>query len=172
MHIYSIEIKNRAYQLYLELGSVPEVHRKLLEEFEGVYSKFPTVATIRGWISKNNLPEVKKNLYVDAIVDARAKEMEKVIVRREEQKEFYKKVTEKVSDSLFGDKSKSFRDAYDAVRAGDIAIKGERKIETEQLNLRFVDDVFTAVSNVVQDESTLRDIGIELRKVLANYNEV
>ena len=91
MHIYSIEIKNRAYQLYLELGSAPEVHRKLLEEFEGVYSKFPTVATIRGWISKNNLPEVKKNLYVDAIVDARAKEMEKVIVRREEQKEFYKK---------------------------------------------------------------------------------
>lgn len=171
MASYSQEIKNRACQLYIELGNAVDVHHKLLEEFGSVYDKFPTLATVRSWISKNNLPEVKKNLYTDAIVDARAREIEKVNLRREEQKEFYRRGQDAVNDALFGEKPKKFRDAYDAVRAGDLLIKGERKIEREQLNLRFVDDVFTAVANVIQDDNILRDIGIQLRKVLADYNE-
>ena len=169
---YPTEIKERACSLYLEIGNASSVHKKLLEEFESQYTDMPKLVTVRKWIQTNKLDEVRDSIHTDTLRDNRAKQLEENIVRKEKHKEAYQQVFDKAGDFVYGGNARPFRDALDATRALDIAVQGERKIINEQINLKFVEDVFNVINSVVKDEDILRDIGLQLRKVLMRYNEL
>ena len=164
---YPLEVKNKAYQLYIASGDVKKVRDQIIDEFGGKLDTFPSISTVKQWITRNNLNEVHKNLYTDAIMEARTREINTVLLRRGIHKETYQIILDKARKDV---ENKEFRDAYDATRAADMAIQGERKIANEQLNLQFVEDVFAAIHSVIVDENILREIGIELRKLLVKYN--
>ena len=168
---YPEEIKERACALYIELGQVASVYRKLLEEFSDKYERMPKEVTVRNWINNSKLSEVRDGIYVDTIRDARAKELEENIARREKHKDYYQQVSEKAGEFLWGAQARPFRDGLDATRALDIGIQGERKIINEQINLKFVEDIFNVINSVIDNEDMLREIGLQLRKVLIRYNE-
>ncbi len=166
---YPLEIKNRALALYLKDPNYTAIYKQLGNEFPT--QSIPKIITVRKWVDSGMLEEYQKTLHTDVLVQTRTREIEKAVVRQEEQKKTYRQLVDKAGNKLFGKKALEFVNAMDATRALDIGIQGERKITTEQLNLQFVEDVFSAIYNVIRDEDALRDISIELRKVLAKHNE-
>jgi hypothetical protein len=166
---YSDDLKTRASELYMQLGNIPLVHQKLCDEYgDGV----PKEITIRKWVDKNNLVEVRKNLNTDALVHARTTALEDTLRRQEEHKDKYKLLIEKASEQLFGEEQLRFHTAMDATRAMDMGIQGEKKITDAQFNIQFVEDLFTAVSQIVTDIHQRREIGMAFRKIVSKYSEL
>ena len=164
------EIRDRVVELFLETGHIPTVHQTILAEFPN--DETPAEITIRKWIEKDKLTEVQKNLHTDSIVRSRTNEIDKLVRRREEHTGDYRKLIEKAGETLWGPNKKEFQTAAEAARALDVAIQGERKISTEQLNILFVEDVFAAIFAVIKDEHVLMELGNEFRKILAKHNEI
>ena len=169
MSQYSEEMKLRASELYLEHGNFNIVKAQLEEDFPDEI--VPTSATIRNWINQKNLPELKESIYVDTLKDARAKQLEKNIKRREYIKDNAEMAFDAASDAAFGPDAKEFRSGLDAVRAMEIAMLMERKMANEQIQHQFLEDVVDAIKKVVHDKDVLREIGEEMFKILYRYRE-
>jgi murein L,D-transpeptidase YcbB/YkuD len=167
---YPRDMQDRALELYMESGSVTETYRKIREEYRGY--PVPTEITVRKWVSNNKLPEVQKNIRTDALVHARATEIQEELHRQEEHKQKYRQLSEKASTQLFAPEGLKFNTAMDAARAMDMGIQGERKITEAQFNVQFIEDLFGAVVQIVKDVGLRREIALEFRKILAKYSEL
>ena len=166
---YSEAIKNSACELYIEHGNYNLVKKQLEEEFPT--EDIPTSVTISNWIKQRNLPELKQSIYVDTLKEARAKQLEKNIKRRNYVQDSMEKAFDSAADAAFGPDAKEFRSGLDAVRAMEIAAEMGRKLSVEQLNQQFLEDVFAAIRKVVHDDDVLSDIGREMLKILQRYEE-
>ena len=160
-------IKLRAIELYLELHSIPKVHEKICREYENIIPKLPSEITVRKWVEANELPEVVKNMEIEVIAKTRSREIAEQVDTKNRQIEIYNQIVEKGVEEL---EEMEFTSAMEATKAIDMGIQGSRKITNDTVNLQFIDDVLTAITNIIVDEEQRRAIGIELRKIFQKYS--
>jgi len=64
-----------------------------------------------------------------------------------------------------------FEKAFDAVKAVDIAIKGQRDVLSGLINLQFVQDVLGILVEEISDQDILNKIAVKLKTLVQNQEE-
>ena len=169
---YSSEIKNRACEIYLECGSSSQVQKMLELEYANVSDvSIPTLATIRNWINENNLNESLEQIQFDTIKKSQSRALEESMKRRQYQMSSFQEIFDAGRDGVVGPDAKEFRNPYEAAKTMEIAAEMERKLASEEINMQFIEDVFSVIKNEIDDYVLLQKIGNSLMRVLSKYSE-
>lgn len=87
---------------------------------------------------------------------------------QQEQLESYTSLTSKAYKELDG---LHFDRAFDAVKAVDIGIKGQRDVLSGLINLQFVQEVLGILVEEIQDQDTLNKIALKLKALVQTEGE-
>jgi len=157
---FGSDVKNKALELYLPNNkSAREIAEMLWEEFE--VNVKPT--TIYMWARENNWDEHKGEVQAQAIQQLKESSGQRIARIQGEHAQEYTNLREKASREL---DHLGFDKAYDAAKALDLGIKGERQIMEGMINLQFVQNVLNVLVEEIAEEEVLRKISIKLRALI------
>ena len=148
---FSRQVRDRAFKLYLDdTYSAREIAEQVSQEFRVAV----TTPTIYSWIRTLDWDTKKK--------ETEAKAMQKM---QEEHQELYKTVRDKAGIEL---NSLTFERAFDAVKALDIGIQGERQVAEGLINVQFIQDVVNILVDEIEDVELIKRIATKLKVLMAS----
>ena len=154
---FSDEVRLGAMELYLEGG-------KSAKDIAAVISKQHSVdvtaSTIYAWARALNWNETKAVATVDAITAVQEKESNRFARLQDEHLDTYEKLRHKAEHELDG---LNFTRAFDAAKAMDIGIQGERKVMEGLINLQFDQDILSVLVEEISDQDALKRISLRLK---------
>ena len=124
--------------------------------------------TIYAWAKQYSWGEQKDVARSDNQQKIAESEGQKFARLQHEQLERYTSLSNKAfreSDGLQFDK------AFDAVKAVDIAIKGQRDVLSGLINLQFVQDVLGVLVEEISDQDILNRLAVKLKTLVQNQEE-
>ena len=155
-------VKDKAQELYLSGDKVSVISRELEKEFE-----FPVkTATIYAWIRKDNWTSLRGELTLQANGDVATQVREEIVVSTNEHSDAYKNLWTKAGQALGLDDPDSqitFTKTADAVKALDIGIQGERKVQQGIVNSQLIMKIYSIISEEIEDENAMRRIAVRFR---------
>lgn len=92
-------------------------------------------------------------------------ESTKIARMQEEHQELYKTVRDKAGIEL---NSLTFERAFDAVKALDIGIQGERQVAEGLINVQFIQDVVNILVDEIEDVELIKRIATKLKVLMAS----
>ena len=84
---------------------------------------------------------------------------------QEEHQEMYKSVRAKAGSEL---QLLNFERAFDAVKALDIGIQGERQVAEGLINVQFIQDVVNILVEEIEDPDLIKKIAAKLKVLMAS----
>jgi hypothetical protein len=150
------KIRLKAMELYLEGNTVPAISAALGTEFN-VEVKIPT---IYAWSKQYKWKEDKVEARTAAVETLKESETQRYARIQEEHLTDYGRLRKKASAELDGH---MFDRPFEAAKALDIGIKGERIVIEGMINLQFVQDIMSVLVEEVQDADTLKRIAFKLK---------
>lgn len=154
---FSEEIKLHAMSLYLKGDKSAKI---IAEVVSDKYKVDVTPSTIYSWARALNWNETKTIAKTDAITAVKEKESNRFARLQDEHLDTYEKLRHKAEHELNG---LNFTRAFDAAKAMDIGIQGERKVMDGLINLQFVQDVLSVLVEEVTDSDALKRISLRLK---------
>jgi transposase-like protein len=162
---YPEEIKLAALELYLEKKTGAEIAETINEQFQ-TDVKAPTIyawARQYDWKGENAVMSTKAKEIV------KEKQSQRLARLQTDHLDSYQNVREKASSEL---EHLEFDRAFDAVKALDIGIQGERKTIEGMVNLQFVQDVLTVLVEEISDEDTLTKVANKLKALVQERDDI
>jgi len=157
---FSPEIKMRALALYLPGDkSAREIVDQLWEEFT-IEVK---ATTIYLWAKQNEWEEDRVEVQTNALQKVKESSGQKFARVQSEHLDEYAQLRQKAVGELG---HLSFDKAYDAAKALDLGIKGERQVMEGMINMQFVQNVLSVLVEEVSDEELLRKIAFRLKALI------
>ena len=157
---FSPEIKIRALALYIKGDqSAREISEQLFDEFTTEIKP----STIYLWARQNDWELEKKEVEVKAIEQVKESSGQRFARIQEEHLQEYGQLREKAAHDL---DVLPFDKAFDAAKALDMGIKGERQIMEGMINLQFVQNVLSVLVEEISDEALLRTLAQRLRSLI------
>ena len=154
------DIKNRALELYIRGDqSAREIVEQLWEEFTTEVK--PT--TIYMWARENGWDNHKVEVQTKAIEQIKESSGQQFTRIQQEHLQEYGQLRQKAAHDL---DYLPFDKAYDAAKALDLGIKGERTVMEGMINLQFVQNVLNVLVEEVADEALLRKIAFRLKALI------
>jgi len=153
------KIRLKAMELFMEGQTVPSISIKLADEF-GVGVKVPT---IYAWAKQYRWKEDKIEARVAAVETIKETETQRYGRLQQEQLNDYGKLRHKASTELNGH---MFDRPFDAAKALDIGIKGERIVMEGMINLQFVQDIMNVLVEEIKDSDVLHRIAFKLKTLI------
>ena len=144
---------------------------KTAKEIAGIISKDGAEVkpvTIYAWAKQYSWGEQKDIARSDNQQKIAESEGQKFARLQHEQLDRYTALSNKAfreSDGLQFDK------AFDAVKAVDIAIKGQRDVLSGLINLQFVQDVLGVLVEEISDQDILNRLAVKLKTLVQNQEE-
>ena len=154
---FSDEVRLGAMELYLEGGKSAKDIAAVISEQHNVDG---TASTIYAWARALNWNETKAVAKTDAITAVQEKESHRFARLQDQHLDTYEKLRHKAEHELDG---LNFTRAFDAAKAMDIGIQGERKVMEGLVNLQFVQDVLSVLVEEVTDTDALKRISLRLK---------
>ena len=154
------EVRLGAMELYLVGDKSAKQIAKVVSE---QYDVEVTPSTIYSWARALNWNEIKTVAKVDAITAVQEKESTRFAKLQDEHLDTYEKLRHKAEHELDG---LNFTRAFDAAKAMDIGIQGERKVMEGLINLQFVQDILSVLVEEVSDQDTLKRISLRLKGLI------
>ena len=151
------EVRLGAMELYLEGGKSA---KDIADIVSKQYDVDVTASTIYSWARALNWNETKAVAKVDAITAVQEKESHRFARLQDEHLDTYEKLRHKAGHELEG---LNFTRAFDAAKAMDIGIQGERKVMEGLINLQFVQDILSVLVEEVSDQEALKRISLRLK---------
>ena len=161
--IYNQDIKLRAMKLWIEGLSGPKIVEHINTEF-ALDVKIPTLYT---WAKQHNWQEQKNLARTGAMEQIRESEGQRFVRVQTEHLTEYEGMRHKAEAALG---VLQFDRAFDAAKALDIGIKGERTVMEGMINLQFIQDVMNVLVEEVSDAAALKRIAFKL-KTLVQFND-
>tara|TARA_R110000796_G_scaffold195208_2_gene311727 strand:- start:806 stop:1309 length:504 start_codon:yes stop_codon:yes gene_type:complete len=159
---FSRKVRDRAFKLYLDdTYSAREIAEQVSQEFREVV----TTPTIYSWIRTLDWDIKKKETEVKAMEKMQENESTKIARMQEEHQELYKTVRDKAGIEL---NSLTFERAFDAVKALDVGIQGERQVAEGLINIQFIQDVVNILVDEIEDEELIKRIAGKLKILMAS----
>lgn len=158
------EIKMQVMKLFLR-GD------KTVKEIAKIVSKngiMVTAPTIYSWAKKDNWLGQKAVAITDKQQKIAETEGQKFARLQQEQLENYTDVTKKAYKEL---NTLRFDKPFDAVKALDIGIKGQREVVSGLVNLQFVQDVLSILIEEISDQDILNRIAIKMKTLVQSKEE-
>ena len=156
---FSLDVKERALELYLQGHSSKDVAESLRTEFTNDI----TQSTVYAWIKQDDWEDKKKAHYTTALEKIQETEGQRINRIQQEHWDDYGKLRHKASHEL---DVLQFDRAYDAAKALDLGIRGERQVMEGLINLQFVQSVLAVLVDEITDEEVLRRIAIKLKNLI------
>ena len=155
-------VKDRAFKLYLtEDYSAKEIAQQVSAEHSVVMSE----QTIYAWVRTEDWKEKLAETKVKAIEKVQDNEATKLARMQEEHQEMYKSVRAKAGSEL---QLLNFERAFDAVKALDIGIQGERQVAEGLINVQFIQDVVNILVEEIEDPDLIKKIAAKLKVLMAS----
>jgi|TARA_R110000824_G_scaffold86288_2_gene213632 transposase len=159
---FSRKVRDRAFKLYLDdTYSAREIAEQVSQEFREVV----TTPTIYSWIRTLDWDIKKKETEVKAMEKMQENESTKIARMQEEHQELYKTVRDKAGIEL---NSLTFERAFDAVKALDVGIQGERQVAEGLINIQFIQDVVNILVDEIEDQELIKRIAGKLKILMAS----
>jgi len=154
------EVKIKAMELYLsEDNTAEEIATELNEQFDIPVA----VSTVYSWIKSENWKDAKLATRADAIEKVKESETQRYTRLQEEHLDQYEALRHKATHELSG---LNFTRAFDAAKALDLGIQGERQVMEGLINLQFVQDVMSVLIDEVQDPDILGRVAFKLKTLV------
>jgi len=154
------DIKNRALELYIRGDqSAREIVEQLWEEFTTEVK--PT--TIYMWARENGWDNHKVEVQTKAIEQVKESSGQHFTRIQQEHLQEYGELRQKAAHDL---DHLPFDKAYDAAKALDLGIKGERIVMEGMINLQFVQNVLGVLVEEISDEDLLSKIAFRLKALI------
>ena len=155
-------VKDRAFKLYLtEEYSAKEIALQVSAEHSVVMSEQTIYAWVRAEDWKQKLAETKAK----AIEKVQESESTKLARMQEEHQQMYKGIRDKAVSEL---QLLNFERAFDAVKALDIGIQGERQVAEGLINVQFIQDVVNILVEEIEDPELIKKIAAKLKVLMAS----
>ena len=159
---FSRQVRDRAFKLYLDdTYSAREIAEQVSQEFRVAV----TTPTIYSWIRTLDWDTKKKETEAKAMQKMQEDESTKIARMQEEHQELYKTVRDKAGIEL---NSLTFERAFDAVKALDIGIQGERQVAEGLINVQFIQDVVNILVEEIEDVELIQRIAAKLKILMAS----
>ena len=159
---FSRQVRDRAFKLYLDdTYSAREIAEQVSQEFRVA----ETTPTIYSWIRTLDWDTKKKETEAKAMQKMQEDESTKIARMQEEHQELYKTVRDKAGIEL---NSLTFERAFDAVKALDIGIQGERQVAEGLINVQFIQDVVNILVDEIEDVELIKRIATKLKVLMAS----
>lgn len=157
-----MEAKNKAMKLYLEGDkSAAEIASTVEKEFK--INVKPV--TIYSWIKQYNWKDKLAEARTTAIAEVTESESARFARLQKEHLDTYESVRHKAGHELDG---LMFDRAFDAVKALDIGIQGERKVMEGMINLQFIQDVLNVLVEEIEDEQIINNVASKLKLLVTS----
>jgi len=155
-------VKDRAFKLYLtEDYSAKEIAQQVSAEHSVVMSE----QTIYAWVRTEDWKEKLAETKVKAIEQVQENEATKLAKMQDEHQALYKSIRDKAGSEL---QLLDFERAFDAVKALDIGIQGERQVAEGLINIQFVHDVVNILVEEIEDPELIKKIAAKLKVLMAS----
>lgn len=157
---FGLEVKSRALELYLPGNkSAREIVDILKEEFE-IDIK---ATTIYLWAKQHEWNTEKQEIHIEAFQQVKESSGQRFSRVQQEHLQEYEQLRQKAAGEL---SHLSFDKAFDAAKALDLGIKGERVVMEGMINLQFVQNVLNVLVEEISDEALLRKVAFRLRALI------
>ena len=153
------EIRLKAMELFMEGQTVPYIAAKLITDFN-VEVKIPT---IYAWAKQYRWKEDKIEARTAAVATIKETETQRYARIQEEHLHDYGRLRKKASIELDGH---MFDRPFEAAKALDLGIKGERVVMEGMINLQFVQDIMGVLVEEINDSEVLQRVAFKLKSLI------
>ena len=158
------EVRNKAMQLFLEGRTAKDIASVVTKDFD--VSVKPS--TIYAWANQYNWNNTRSVARTEAVEQIKETETQRYARLQEEHLATYEELRSKAALEL---KAHMFDKPFDAARAIDMGIKGERAVMEGMINLQFIQDVMSVLLDEVTDKDVLGRIAVKLKALVQTERE-
>lgn len=159
------KVRLSAMELYLQ-GDQPA--KDIAASISKTYKVNVTPSTIYSWARSANW----KNTQIDARTEGMTAVQERESVRfarlQDEHLDTYERIRHQAVHELG---SLNYTRAFDAAKAVDLGIQGERKVMEGLINLQFVQDILGVLVEEIQDQEMLKRISLRMKGLMQSRTE-
>ena len=153
------EVRNKAMQLYLEGRAAKDIASVITKDSNVTVKP----STIYAWANQYNWGATRTVARADAVIQIKETETQRYARLQEEHLNTYEGLRKKAASEL---QAHMFDRPFDAARALDLGIKGERTAMEGMINLQFIQDVMSVLLDEIQDQDILSRIAIKLKTLV------
>jgi len=155
-------VKERAFKLYLtDDYSAREIAQQISAEHRTVVNE----QTIYAWVRQDDWKTKKAETQAKAVEKVQENESTKLAKMQDEHQALYKSIRDKAGSEL---QILDFERAFDAVKALDIGIQGERQVAEGLINIQFIQDVVNILVDEIEDPDLIKRIAAKLKVLMAS----
>ena len=158
------EVKTKAMELFLEGKPAREIAEKVSDTFNVQVKP----STIYAWANQYKWGETRAVSRTEAVAKVAESETQRYARLQEEHLSTYENLRRKASAEL---NTQMFDKAFDAAKALDLGIKGERIVMEGMINLQFIQDVMGVLIDEIQDPDILNRVAIKLKALVQVKND-
>ena len=158
--VYDQEIKLRAMKLWIEGISGPKIVEQINIEFDSDVK----IPTLNAWAKQHDWNSQKNIARTEAMEQIKESEGQRFARVQAEHLTEYEGVRHKATAALG---VLQFDRAFDAAKALDMSIQGERKVMEGMINLQFVQSVLNILVEEVEDQQTIQRIAGRLKSLVS-----
>ena len=158
--VYDQEIKLRAMKLWIEGISGP----KIVEQINTEFTSDVKIPTLYSWAKQYDWNEQKNIARTEALEQIKESEGQRFARVQTEHLTEYEGVRHKAVAALG---VLQFDRAFDAAKALDMSIQGERKVMEGMINLQFVQSVLNILVEEVEDQQVIQRIAGKLKSLVS-----
>tara|TARA_B100000519_G_scaffold34463_1_gene24355 strand:+ start:596 stop:1099 length:504 start_codon:yes stop_codon:yes gene_type:complete len=162
---YPEEVKLAALELFLDNKTGEQIATIVNQEFD-LELKPPT---IYAWAKKYDWKSENASMTTKAKEIVKEKQSQRIARLQNEHLDSYEKMRKKAESEL---ELLDFERAFEAVKAMDIGIQGERKTMEGMVNLQFVQDVLSVLIEEITDPDIISKVANRLRRLVAERDDI
>jgi len=158
--IYDQEIKLKAMNLWVKGVTGPKIVEQINDEFDSDVK----VPTLYSWAKQYDWNDQKNLARTEAMEKVAETEGHRFARVQDEHLTEYEGLRHKANAALG---VLQFDRAFDAAKALDLSIQGERKVMEGMINLQFVQSVLNILVEEVADQATIQRIATKLKSLVS-----
>ena len=159
------EAKNKAMELYLQDSHSA---RQIAETVSTEFSLNISNPTGYSWARKYDWDSQRDQVKVKSLEKASESESERLFRLQQEHLNVFEDIRRKATTEL---NSLTFDRAFDAVKAAQIGVQGERQVLEGLINLQFVQSGIQILIDEVDEAEVMQRIAAKLRLLVANTSK-
>ena len=157
-------MKNNAMKLFLKGDKTAKEIAELVSK-DGMEVK---PVTIYSWAKQYKWGDTRSGARAEAVEQIKESETQRYSRLQNEHLDTYEELRKKASSEL---KAHMFDKPFEAARALDIGIKGERSVLEGMINLQFIQDVMSVLVEEITDADVLNRVAFKLKTLVQTDKE-
>jgi len=159
------KVRLSAMELYLK-GDQPA--KDIAATISKTYKVNVTPSTIYSWARSANWKNTQVEARTEAMIAVQERESVRFSRLQDEHLDTYERIRHQAAHELG---NLNYTRAFDAAKAVDLGIQGERKVMEGLINLQFVQDILGVLVEEINDQEVLKRISLRMKGLMQNRSD-